>query len=170
MYSEELKQIGIGNIDWAKEQIEMRLGYARRFNRQIKKIKPQLKKQSIEWSDWMEKVILYYYYPEKMNDTPKWTRELGEILVACEQLEAYSNRERGSDYYNRSNESFKKAFNYLDSLMNEGRISEAVLSALRNIIANGLFDGILKDARNGDISKEELHYLRSINNEVNKCQ
>ena len=41
--------------------------------------------------------------------------------------------------------------------MNEGRISEAVLSALRNIIAKGLFDGILKDARNGDISKEELH-------------
>ena len=29
---------------------------------------------------------------------------------------------------------------------------------------------IEKELASGDISKEELHYLRSINNEVNKCQ
>ena len=60
MYCSQLQEIGVENTDWAKEQIEMRLGYARRFNKQIKNIKPKLKKHGIEWSDWMEKVILYY--------------------------------------------------------------------------------------------------------------
>ena len=70
----------------------MRLGYARRFNREIGKIKPELKKRGIEWLDWMGKVILYYYYPEKMDNAQNWVKKLGEILIACEQLEAYSNR------------------------------------------------------------------------------
>ena len=67
----------------------------------------------------MEKVTLYYYYPEKMNNAPDWMREFGEILVACEQLEAHSNRARGKDYYNRDNESFLEAFNYLNKLKNQ---------------------------------------------------
>ena len=169
MYCSQLQEIGVENTDWAKEQIEMRLGYARRFNKQIKNIKPKLKKLSIEWSDWMEKVILYYYYPEKMDNAPDWTRKFGEILVACEQLEAYSNRTRGKDYYNRGNESFIQAFDYLESLKKKRLISGSVLSALRNLIADGLFDDILKDARNGNISKEELNYLRSINTEDYVC-
>lgn len=162
MYSSELYEIGIENIDWAKEQVEMRLGYARRFNREIEKIKPELKKGGIEWLDWMEKVILYYYYPEKMDNAQNWVKKLGEILIACEQLEAYSNRIRGSDYYNRCDESFLEAFNYLDSLVDEGRISKSVLLAVRKLIADGLFDNILKDARDGNISKEEFNYLRKI--------
>ena len=169
MYCSQLQEIGVENTDWAKEQIEMRLGYARRFNKQIKNIKPKLKKLGIEWSDWMEKVILYYYYPEKMDNAPDWTRKFGEILVACEQLEACSNRTRGKDYYNRGNESFIQAFDYLESLKKKRLISESVLSALRNLIADGLFDDILKDARNGNISKEELNYLRSINTEDYVC-
>ena len=169
MYCSQLQEIGVENTDWAKEQIEMRLGYARRFNKQIKNIKPKLKKHGIEWSDWMEKVILYYYYPEKMDNAPDWTRKFGEILVACEQLEAYSNRTRGKDYYNRGNESFIQAFDYLESLKKKRLISGSVLSALRNLIADGLFDDILKDARNGNISKEELNYLRSINTEDYVC-
>ena len=170
MYSSQLCEIGIKNLDWAKEQVEMRLGYARRLSRFIKKIKPKLKALNIEWNDWMEKVILYYYYPENMDDSPSWIREFGEILVACEQLEAYSNRERGKNYYNRKNESFQEAFNYLENLKNEGRISDKVLSALRDLIAKGLFDDILKEARNGYISEDELKFLRKINTEDNKCQ
>jgi len=170
MYSSQLCEIGIKNLDWAKEQVEMRLGYGRRLSRLIEKIKPKLKAQNIEWADWMEKVILYYYYPENMVDSPNWTREFGEILVACEQLEAYSNRTRGKDYYNRQNESFQEAFNYLENLKNENRISDKVLSALRDIIAKGLFDEILKEARNGYISKDELKFLRKINTKDNKCQ
>ena len=168
MYSSKIQEMGIKNIEWAKEQIEMRLGYARRLNRLIENIKPSLKKQGIEWTDWMEKVILYYYYPEKMKDSPGWMREFGEILVGCEKLEANSNRIRGKDYYNRADESFEDAFNYLNKLKDEDRISEKVLFAIQTLVSEGLFDGILKEARNGYISKKELKFLRSINIKSNK--
>ena len=168
MYSSKIQEMGIKNIEWAKEQIEMRLGYARRLNRLIENIKPSLKKQGIEWTDWMQKVILYYYYPEKMKDSPRWMREFGEILVGCEKLEANSNRIRGKDYYNRIDESFEDAFNYLNKLKDEDRISEKVLFAIQTLVSEGLFDGILKEARNGYISKKELKFLRSINIKSNK--
>ena len=116
---EQLKQLGITVNAWTKEQVEMRLGYARRLNRIIQNIIPDIEAHHIAWSDWMEKVCLYYYYPEKLADDPDWLRELGEILVTCEQLEAYSNRTRGNDYYNRNDESFENAFNYLDSVAND---------------------------------------------------
>jgi len=112
---------------------------------------------------WMEKVTLYYYYPEKLADDPAWVRELGQILVACEQLEAFSNRERGSDYYNRSNESFAAAFDYLDNLKVKGQLSAKVLSAVRYLTAQGLFDTILKAARKGQMSKQDLNFLRTLN-------
>ena len=168
MYSSKIQEMGIKNIEWAKEQIEMRLGYARRLNRLIENIKPSLKKQGIEWTDWMQKVILYYYYPEKMKDSPGWMREFGEILVGCEKLEANSNRIRGKDYYNRDDESFEDAFNYLNKLKNENLICEKVLFAIQTLVSEGLFDGILKEARNGYISKKELKFLRSINIKSNK--
>ena len=168
MYSSKIQEMGIKNIEWAKEQIEMRLGYARRLNRLIENIKPSLKKQGIEWTDWMQKVILYYYYPEKMKDSPGWMREFGEILVGCEKLEANSNRIRGKDYYNRVDKSFEDAFNYLNKLKDEDRISEKVLFAIQTLVSEGLFDGILKEARNGYISKKELKFLRSINIKSNK--
>ena len=168
MYASKIQEMGIKNIEWAKEQIEMRLGYARRLNRLIENIKPSLKKQGIEWTDWMQKVILYYYYPEKMKDSPGWMREFGEILVGCEKLEANSNRIRGKDYYNRVDESFEDAFNYLNKLKDEDRISEKVLFAIQTLVSEGLFDGILKEARNGYISKKELKFLRSINIKSNK--
>ena len=168
MYSSKIQEMGIKNIEWAKEKIEMRLGYARRLNRLIENIKPSLKKQGIEWTDWMQKVILYYYYPEKMKDSPGWMREFGEILVGCEKLEANSNRIRGKDYYNRVDESFEDAFNYLNKLKDEDRISEKVLFAIQTLVSEGLFDGILKEARNGYISKKELKFLRSINIKSNK--
>ncbi len=170
MYCSQLQEIGVENTDWAKEQIEMRLGYARRLNRLIEEIKPKLRKQGIEWTDWMEKVVLYYYYPEKMDNAPNWMREFAEILVGCEKLEANSNRMRGSGYYNRENESFFAAFKYLNNLKNKNRISEKVLFAIQKLVAKGLFDDILREARGGYIPEEELKFLRTINTEDNKCQ
>jgi len=162
MYRSQLQELGIKTGRWTKEQVEMRLGYARRLRRLMNQIKPKLKQHSIPWSPWMEKVTLYYYYPEKLDDAPVWVRELGEILVACEQLEAFSNRERGSDYYNRNIESFSETFNYLDSLNEKGQLSIKVLSAVRSLTAQGLFDAILKAARNGRMSKNDLSFLRSL--------
>lgn len=163
MYRTQLQELGINTASWAKEQVEMRLGYARRLQRCIKQIKPGLEQDDILWSAWMEQVTLYYYYPEKLDEAAAWVKELGEILVACEQLEAYSNRERGSDYYNRNDESFAEAFEYLDGLKEKGQLSAKVLSALRYLTAQGLFDDILKAARNGHMSEKDLGFLRSLN-------
>jgi HD domain len=163
MYRTQLQELGIQTESWAKEQVEMRLGYARRLRRHIKQIEPKLIEHNIQWTTWMEQVTLYYYYPEKLDDAADWVKELGEILVACEQLEAYSNRERGSDYYNRNDESFAEAFNYLESLKEKGQLSAKVLSAVRSLTAQGLFDDILKAARNGYMSEKDLGFLRSLN-------
>ena len=164
-YQTQLKELGINMNAWAKEQVEMRLGYARRLSRIIKNVIPDIEEHNIEWSDWMEKVCLYYYYPEKLTEEPDWLKELGEILVTCEQLEAYSNRTRGSDYYNREDESFEDAFNYLESLKEKGQIGTKVLDAVRELTAEGQFDAILKEARDGHLSDNDLKYLRSLSTE-----
>lgn len=161
-YRDQLDRLGVQTDRWTKEQVEMRLGYGRRQRRILRRIKPKLEELGIRWSGWMEKVALYYYYPEQLADDPDWVRELGQILVACEQLEAYSNRERGSDYYNRSNESFADAFAYLDSLQMKGQISARVLSAVRTLTARGDFDAILREARKGELTQQEIRFLRSL--------
>ncbi|MFT5394894.1 MAG: hypothetical protein ACI85N_000073 [Gammaproteobacteria bacterium] len=162
LYLPQLQELGIKTDAWAKEQVEMRLGYARRLRRLIKQVEPKLKQDCIQWLDWMELVTLYYYYPEKLADAFDWVHELGEILVACEQLEAYSNRERGSDYYNRNDENFIDAFIYLESLKEQGQLSDKVLSAVRLLTGQGLFDAILAEARDEQLSAKDLDYLRSL--------
>lgn len=163
LYRSQLQALGIATEAWAKEQVEMRLGYAERLRRLIKEIEPKLKQDGIAWFEWMELVTLYYYYPEKLNNAPDWIHELGEILVACEQLEAYSNRVRGSDYYDRSDENFFDAFKYLESLKEKGQLGDKVLSAVRLLTGQGLFNAILAEARDGKLSDKDLDYLRSLN-------
>ncbi len=165
MYQSKLQEQGITTNEWAKEQVEMRLGYARRLKRMLKIVIPQLAKLNVEWSTWMETVTLYYYYPEKLSEEPDWIRELGEILVACEQLEAYSNRERGSDYYNRSDESFAEAFKYLDSLKDKGQLGSKVHTAVRQLTATGTFDAILEEARDRKLSDDDVNFLRTLSSE-----
>jgi HD domain-containing protein len=162
MYHSQLQEIGITTNAWAKEQVEMRLGYAQRLSRILELIKPKLKEQDIQWSEWMKTVTLYYYYPEKLDEEPDWIHELGEILVACEQLEAFSNRTRGSDYYNRDDENFAEAFEYLNSLKEKGQLSEKVLSAVRHLTAQGQFDAILEEARDRKMSDKDIEFLRSL--------
>lgn len=161
-YLNDIEKLGITTNSWAREQVEMRLGYERRLKRMVETVKPVLEKLDLNWLEWMEKVTLYYYYPEKLSEEPDWVRELGEILVACEQLEAYSNRERGSDYYNREHESFIDAFNYLDSLQKKEQLGKKVLSAIRHLTAKGKFDVILEEARGKKLSDKERFFLRSL--------
>ncbi|MDT7041173.1 HD domain-containing protein [Candidatus Nitronereus thalassa] len=162
IYREQLQKEGIIIDKWASEQIEMRLGYARRMKRVLRWRKPQLRQLGISWHRWMEKVILYYYYPELMPQTPKWVKEFGEILVACEQLEAYSNRQRGKDYYTRSQESFKSAFEYLNSLQRKKQLSQKVVTAVRALTAQGHFDSILQAAKGAALTSNDLRFLRSL--------
>lgn len=157
-----LENEGIVINRWTCEQIEMRLGYARRFKRILRRVKPQLHHLGVPWHRWMEKVILYYYYPELLSREPAWVQEFGEILVACEQLEAYSNRQRGKDYYTRSQESFEQAFRYLNSLIRKKQLSKKVVAAVRSLTAKGQFNSILQAAKGSPLTQKEIQYLRTL--------
>lgn len=161
-YRAELGRAGIVVDAWAKEQIEMRLGYARRLARRLREVKPALQDLGVRWSGWMGQVMLYYYYPEKLDGSPPWVRQLAEVLVACEQFEAFSNRRRGRDYYTRERESFADAFAYLDQLRREGILSDVVVRAVRDLAADGAFDDILAEARGGRLNGRDLASLRAV--------
>ena len=162
LYAKDLQRQGIPIDPWTKEQIDMRLGFARRLRTQLRLAKPQLKELGVKWASWMELIMLYYYYPEKLERAPGWVRQLGEILVACEQLEAYSNHRRGRDYYARSQESFVEAFEYLLGLRSQKILSNHVLTAITRLTAEGTFDKILSTARGRALSTKERRYLRNL--------
>ncbi len=170
LYGKELARQGISLDSWTKAQIEMRLGFARRLRRQLRIIKPQLKTMGIHWTPWMEHVMLYYYYPEKLICASRWVRQLAEILVACEQLEAYNNQLRGRDYYARSKESLIEAFRYLERLRNEGVISEQVLSTIRMLMTHQSFTKLLIDARGKNFTRRELRYIEQLQKDSVRCQ
>jgi hypothetical protein len=162
LYRQDLSASGVSMDAWAVEQIEMRLGYARRLARRLRAVKPELKTLGVEWQPWMQQVMLYYYYPERLAKAKAWVRQLAEILVACEQFEAYSNQRRGRDYYARNTESLPEAFAYLDKLGQEGILSGQVLSAVRSLTAEGAFDSILEEARGGPLTRRDRRYIRSL--------
>ncbi len=161
-YAQDLSRLGVPLDAWTTEQVEMRLGYARRLARQLRTARPKLAQLGVKWAPWMERVMLYYYYPEKLNGSARWVRELAEVLVACEQFEAYSNRQRGRDYYTRKKESLPEAFAYLDKLRVEGILSPRVVQAVREQAAEGAFDQLLAEARGAALPRQELRYLRSL--------
>jgi hypothetical protein len=155
---------------WAKEQVEMRLGHARRLERRLRVVRPALRKLGLRWSPWMQQVVLYYYYPEKLAKAKPWVRQLAEILVACEQFEAFSNQRRGRDYYVRKRETLADAFAYLDKLHREGILSAQVMQALRTLAGHGVFDAILEQARGLPLSGKERRYLRGLASGGRACR
>ncbi|HJR77270.1 MAG TPA: hypothetical protein VJ805_09860 [Nitrospiraceae bacterium] len=159
-YGNGLKAAGIVMDAWAREQVEMRLGYARRLARRLRHVKPRLARLGVTWSPWMKQVMLYYYYPEKLARAKPWVKQLAEVLVACEQFEAYSNQRRGRDYYARVKESLPDAFAYLDKLQRDGLLSRVVVDALQGLAAEGEFDRILLEARGVPLSRRERVWLR----------
>lgn len=161
-YRRDLEASGISMDWWAIEQIEMRLGYARRLARRLRVVKPALEKLEVGWEPWMQQVMLYYYYPERLAKATPWVRQLAEILVACEQFEAYSNRRRGQDYYARKKESLPEAFAYLEKLEQEGILSSEVVDAVRVLTVEGTFDPILEEARGEPLSRRDRRYLRQL--------
>jgi len=159
-YRNGLEAAGIAMTPWAKEQVEMRLGYSRRLSRRLRSVRGEIAQMGVRWEPWMQRVMLYYYYPEKLAGAPDWVKQLAEILVACEQFEAYSNQRRGRDYYARKKETLADAFAYLETLQQEGIVSRAVMSALRELAAEGEFDRVLEEARGGRLSPVERKFLR----------
>lgn len=161
-YRRDLEAAGIEMDRWAAEQVEMRLGYARRLARRLRSVKPTMTRLGVAWKPWMQLVMLYYYYPERLARAKPWVKQLAEILVACEQFEAYSNQQRGRDYYVRTKETLAEAFAYLDKLAQEGILSAEVMGALRTLAGEGAFDAILEDARGCPLTKQERTYLRGL--------
>src|SRR5712691_7531229 len=161
-HADDLVKLGVPLERWTIEQVEMRLGYARRLARQLRTAKPKLAKLGVKWAPWMERVMLYYYYPEKLDGSPRWVHELAQVLVACEQFEAYSNRQRGKDYYTRTKERLSEAFAYLDKLRVEGILSPTVVKVVRDLAAEGAFDKILAEARGAALPRGEVRYLRGL--------
>lgn len=162
LHKAALEAEGICMDRWGCEQVEMRLGYARRLARCLKTVKPSLRDLGVIWSGWMGTVMLYYYYPEKLARSRPWVKQLGEVLVACEQFEAYSNQRRGRDYYVRKQEKLSDAFAYLDELKREDILSAAVVEALRGLTAEGAFDAVLEEARGRAITGGERRLLRQM--------
>ncbi len=162
LYRKDLAASGVTLDPWGIEQVEMRLGYARRLARRLRAVKPKLKKLGVTWQPWMQQVMLYYYYPERLAKAKVWVRQLAEILVACEQFEAYSNQRRGRDYYTRNKESLSEAFEYLDRLGREGILSDDVLNAVRMLTAEGAFDATLEEARGVPLTRNDRRYLRHL--------
>jgi hypothetical protein len=160
LYKVSIEKAGIVLDHWAREQVEMRLGYARRLARRLRVVKPLLRGMGITWSPWMGRIMLYYYYPEKLEGAESWVRQLAEILVACEQFEAYSNQRRGRDYYVRRQEDLSEAFAYLDELQGEGILSRPVVLALHALAAEGQFDTVLEEAKGRRLSRRERVLLR----------
>ena len=165
LHKASLEASGIVLDRWACEQVEMRLGYARRLARRLRIVQPMLRDLAITWSPWMGRVMLYYYYPEKLEGAQPWVRQLAEILVACEQFEAYSNQRRGRDYYARRREDLSEALAYLDALQGEGILSRPVVRALRTLAAEGAFDTVLEQAKGRPLSRRERTLLRQASRE-----
>ena len=159
-YRQALEADGIIMTAWAKQQIEMRLGYARRLARRLRAVRSAIKRMGVRWEAWMQAVMLYYYYPEKLARVRPWVKELAEVLVACEQFEAYSNQRRGRDYYVRSKETIAEAFAYLEKLEHEGILSTRVIKALKQLAAGGRFDAIIAEARGERMTPAERRFLR----------
>lgn len=161
-YAGDLEKLGIPLDAWTRQQVEMRLGYARRLSRHLQAAQPRLREMGVKWAPWMGRIMMYYYYPEKLNGSPQWVHELAEVLVACEQFEAYSNRRRGRDYYRRAKEQLADAFAYLDKLRVEGILSARVVAAVRTLAGEGVFDRVLAEARGAALPRHEIAYLRSL--------
>jgi hypothetical protein len=161
-YRQALAADGILITPWAKEQIEMRLGYARRLARRLRTVRSSIVRMGVRWESWMQPVMLYYYYPEKLVGARPWVRELAEVLVACEQFEAYSNQQRGRDYYVRNKETITEAFAYLERLKREGILSARVMRTLKRVAASGRFDGIIAAARGSRMTGSERRQLRQM--------
>ncbi len=161
-FKEDLQAQGLTFSPRVRDHVEMRLGFARRLKKQITRIKPQVYDLGLPWEPWMGTIMLYYYYPEKLERSAPWVHQLGEILVACEQLEAYSNHRRGQDYYARSRETFKSAFSYLQTLTSSCIVSQDVFDSICRLTKAGCFTTTLRQARGGKLSKSDERFLRTL--------
>ena len=142
-----LAERGLVVDDRLIDHVAMRMDFKGRLRRILAEREADLESLGVSIKPWMERVMLYYYYPEDMEGAPDDVRLMGMLLVACENFEAYNNRRRGSDYYGRTGEQLRAVFTTLDGFEERGLVSREVLARLLELAAAGELDGIVNEAR-----------------------
>ncbi len=121
----------------------------------VDRVIKEFEKLGVKISDWMVKVMLYYYYPEYLSKSSEKSKLMGMLLVACENLEAYNNIRRGRDYYGRRKESLQESFEVLKRFVSQKLITKEIYDCLRQLVSSGDLDHILAESR-GYRSPNEL--------------
>jgi hypothetical protein len=143
-----LGQQGLSTDDpRVRDHIAMRMAFDRRLKRVLQEKEAQLRSLGVTVEPWMEQVILYYYYPERMAGASETVRRMGMVLVASENFEAYNNRERARDYYGGREPGLRGAFAVLRRFVGEGLVSAQVYNALTELALEGRLDDVLKEAQ-----------------------
>ena len=144
----------------------MRMSFANRLKAILESNAETLRSLHICIDPWMEKVILYYYYPEVMIGAPPSVKRMGMILLASENFEAYNNVARVRDYYQGRKASIREAFNVLHQFREAGLISEEVVSAITKLTLAGHFTTIIKESqglkRNSTFSTDDNEFLTTM--------
>ncbi len=142
-----LARANIAVTDAVRDHVAMRMDYRGRLTRMIERHAATLARLRVVVEPWMEKVVLYYYYPHLMEGEPAQVRRMGMLLVACENFEAANNAKRGRDYYGRSEETMAGAFDPLRSFEDRGILDRETVRALACTAASGALDTVVQEAR-----------------------
>lgn len=136
-----------------REHIAMRMDYKGRLEEQLDRHAGLLGFLGAVVEPWMEKVILYYYYPHLMEGEDSIVRRMGMLLVACENFEAYNNARRGRDYYARDRETMQDAFATLSAFQERGLVDADIIATLACVAASGALDAIVQEAREKPVNE-----------------
>ena len=142
-----LEAAGVAIDDAVVDHVEMRMGFDRRVRRVLARKEQELRALGVTVEPWMEQVILYYYYPERMEGAPDDVRLMGMVLVACENFEAYNNVQRARDYYGREHPSLRDAFATIRSFVREDLVASQVYDALRDCTLDGELDALVRESQ-----------------------
>lgn len=159
-------EAGIAMTPAVADHVAMRLDFRGRLRRVLDECVPKLAAWGVEVQPWMEKVMLYYYYPALIEDEPEEVRRMGMMLVAGENFEAYNNHERARDYYVGREATLAAVFDALDGFERRGLVDGTVMDALRRVTASGRLDAVIKESRGMDAGEplpaEDVAFQRGL--------
>ncbi len=159
-----IEQEGVEVDGRVVDHIRMRMDFKGRLREVLRERAGVLRGLGVEVEPWMEKVMLYYYYPQDIAGEPEEVRLMGMVLVAGENFEAYNNCTRGRDYYGRRKESLEDAFRTLDGFVERGLVTRPVLDALKKLAASGGLNAVVNEARGlpsgAALPEEDRRFLR----------
>jgi hypothetical protein len=165
-----LAQEGLAVDERVRDHVGMRMASDLRLRRVLQEKQGELDALGVKLEPWMEQVILYYYYPERMAGAPETVRLMGMVLVAAENLEAYNNRSRARDYYTHGEPSLREAFRALGRFVSQGLVSPQVYAVTRVLVLEGGLDDVLAEARGlppgASLGDADLAFVEELGKEV----